>query len=128
MSDPAWFKLLVRVVGLLLVGLAVPSLVDRVGTVVNEFTSPTPPTSLSVGWVVAWVLGPALQCAFGVYLLAGGGALTRWCVGKAKGRCPSCDYDLRGITGGRCPECGALAPTEPSRKNAGENTPSVGQE
>ena len=29
---------------------------------------------------------------------------------RRAGRCPSCSYDMRGVAGGRCPECGEAAP------------------
>lgn len=40
---------------------------------------------------------------------------------RKEGICPACDYDLRGLTSPRCPECGhpvALAPELPTEQRA----------
>ncbi len=51
------------------------------------------------------------QIALGLYFLLGG----KWVIkvlfrglGGKEGYCPHCDYDVRGITSNRCPECGKL--------------------
>jgi len=51
------------------------------------------------------------QIMVGLYFLLGG----KWVIrilfrglGGKDGLCPHCDYDVRGITTNRCPECGKL--------------------
>ncbi len=53
--------------------------------------------------------------AIGIPLVSPGlliGALGSWFHWKARlpkpGRCPNCGYDLAGLSGGACPECGTL--------------------
>jgi hypothetical protein len=45
-------------------------------------------------------------CVF--WLLAGGLAAIRGVIRRGRGRCGGCGYDLRGIGGAVCPECGKL--------------------
>ena len=62
-----------------------------------EFDSDRELTERS-GWVAV--------LAFGLYLLFDG----RWVIGRIlrglDGTCPKCGYDLKGVKGGVCPECG----------------------
>jgi hypothetical protein len=39
-----------------------------------------------------------------------GAALLFWQRRRHPGTCPRCGYDLSGLAGGRCPECGAIEP------------------
>jgi len=70
-----------------------------------------------VGWVVSAGAGVLCLLAWGV------GARRRWLtMRRTRGhRCERCDYDLTGITSGRCPECGTpIAPPEkPPEKGSG---------
>jgi hypothetical protein len=54
-------------------------------------------------------------------LLLTGATLRIWRGGHARGHCRKCGYNLYGITGGRCPECG----TVPSEKVLAQAAPDV---
>ncbi|MGH7132208.1 MAG: hypothetical protein ACREJO_09720 [Phycisphaerales bacterium] len=56
---------------------------------------------------------PVLVGTAGAWLLLLDAALLRrWLVPTARNGCPECGYDLRGLQGGVCPECGATLQTD----------------
>jgi hypothetical protein len=110
MSDPRWFKLLVRAIGVLVLAQAAPNVVATVGWLISMFTTAGPGGGdffdYGMGAVLSLV-GTALELAIGVYLLRGAPALVRYCIRQVGRRCAACDYDLQGL-GGKCPECGLV--------------------
>jgi hypothetical protein len=109
--NPYWFKLLVRAIGLLLIGLGAPwllHLVLRLGY--SLFMEEFPVNAASVLGELVVIIAYGAQVAFGLYLLSGGGRLTRWCLRDTLGSCAVCGYDTSTITVSACPECGAPIP------------------
>ena len=106
MNARAWCLIVLRVVGLVLLCLALPGLVDIL-------FFPLYLSSYPGGALVAlqqflqdnhlWMLG------LGLYLFLGG----KWVAKQitrglaVPGMCPGCGYDVRGLESSRCPECGA---------------------
>ena len=112
MNDSHWFKLLVRGIGVLLIGLAIPSVIALFGTaamVANAANLTGNPSMDQWVWVLSGILGTLAQLGFGVNLLFGAPRLVRYCLRQVNSRCGACDYDVRGLRG-VCPECGATIP------------------
>jgi hypothetical protein len=112
MTDPRWFKLLLRGIGLLLLGLAIPSLptiATYFAALIEQRRQGFGSLDISLAMAVVNAVGVFGQTAFAVYLVTGGGALARYCVRQSFTRCAGCDYDLQGVTG-QCPECGLPVP------------------
>lgn len=110
MSEFAWFKLLVRLVGLLLMGLSVPMLMWYIGRFLAA-SIPGSPARTSGSFNFEWyntlpaVLSYGAQAAFGAYLFFRGDWVIRKVLSEIHGRCAACGFDLSGTTGGSCPEC-----------------------
>ncbi len=110
MNEFAWCRPLLRVVGVLLLGLSLPTLIDYVFRVVERmatsqrFGVPFGPGEL--GWFLIYLLGAGSQCALGLYLLFKGRRVLRWVLHGVDTCCTRCGYQLAGTVGGRCPECG----------------------
>ena len=108
------FRLVMKVLGVVFIGLALPRLVGGIGQVTAYVVSnPGFPGGRPPGWfwqVALTSLGHVLQLALGLYLFLGG----RWIVDKAipsnRPYCPECGYDLSTRTGDQCPECGTKLP------------------
>ncbi len=114
MTDFAFLKLLVRLVGLLLIGLAISPLLQGAGMVVAMLGSAGPFSMGAFGsdmWMMILYLGaPAgalLQFMIGLNLLLGGKWLVERCRRDMIGRCGLCGYDIKGLRVPVCPECGA---------------------
>jgi hypothetical protein len=112
-SNPRWFKLAVRAIGLLLLGFAIPAVFNLISYASNFRTSIGFEPDKLAAWItaVAYAIGVIAQTTFSLYLLFGAPALVRYCIEQVATRCIQCDYDIRGLTG-KCPECGLeIGPT-----------------
>jgi hypothetical protein len=107
MSEYAWFKLLVRAVGLLLMGLSLPGLLWAAGEVITLLFEDTP--GMSRYWMrfLPTTIHSAAELAIGAYLFFGGEQIIARCLREVRGHCASCGYDLSATSTGVCPECGA---------------------
>ena len=120
MTDYAWFKLLVRAIGLLLLAISVPQLlywpVSKMVQWVNW--NSLSPTSFHNELIYALpsLVGDGVQAAFGYYLLFRGEWIIGRIISEVAGRCPKCGYDIRGLQNDACPECNT-----PIRRAKGED-------
>jgi len=110
MSEFAWFKLLVRLVGLLLMGLSVPMLLWYIGQFLAASIPGSPAkTSGSFDYqlynTLPAVLSFGSQAAFGAYLFFRGDWVIRRVLAEIHGRCAACGFDLSGMMSASCPEC-----------------------
>src|SRR5262245_41502110 len=111
MADYSWFRLLVKAIGMLLIGLAVPSLIQTLAWAWRFAQGfPGMSTDDSWMWMLSSGLGPVVQGVMGAYLLLRGDRLIERCLRDVYGRCPVCGYDLRGHAAATCPECGNALP------------------
>lgn len=108
MNPAMSFRLAVRAIGVLLIGLGAPSvwnfgvyLVELIPTVGN-------PESASALRVLYYIPTYLCQAGMGVYLLFFGDKLIRACVRDALTVCGACGADLaKQAKGETCAECGA---------------------
>lgn len=118
MSDYTWFKLLVRAIGVLLIGFGAPYFIATVWWGIASLRQDG--GMLGAQFVIYsgfTILSTGLQSLFGLYLLFGGRWIIRYCLSDVRSRCVFCGYDLSGITSGVCPECGTpAAPPIPARR------------
>jgi hypothetical protein len=121
-SDYSWFKLLVRAIGLLLLGLALPAILVNAGYIIWMKLDPT---YSQVGGAqllryLPVILGYGAQCILGFYLMLGAEPIIARCLRGVRGRCATCGYDISSLAASPCPECGTpFTPLAP----AGPNTP-----
>ena len=117
MKYKTWFRLVLKAVGILLLGLALPELLQEVGGyMVYRATAFAPTGPLQdVLILVAWTVSPpVLQAAIGLYLLLGGKWVADFCVPSNRPYCPECGYDLSNTKdAGTCSECGTVQPKQP---------------
>lgn len=120
MKHVSWFKLLLRAIGIVLIGLALPKMggvLVELGVGVyyrlrGDLEDPQTTEQLArAWWSLIWHLGYVLQLGLGLYLLFDARWLVRVCVHDAAMRCPACKYDLTGAAPGVCPECGVKLPS-----------------
>lgn len=120
MKHAAWFRLLLRVIGILLVALATPQVVSVVVRLLivgrNRMRAdPLDPAIQSeltnVLISLLYSVGTISQLALGLYLFFNPMWLMKVCIDDITYRCPACRYDLRGHTAPlACPECGVRLP------------------
>ncbi|MCI0366395.1 MAG: hypothetical protein L0Y44_06815 [Phycisphaerales bacterium] len=114
MKHKTWFRLVIKAIGVLLIGLSITTLVSGllhvglqlIALLTGGFFFDS--TFLEYQW--PHYFGGAAQFVFGLYLFFGG----KWIVNKVipsnRPYCPECGYDLSKSNGANCPECGvALA-------------------
>jgi hypothetical protein len=127
MTDYTWFKLLVRAIGLLLMGMGLPYFVS---TLVNLVTWALDQGGSQLGYsyvlpYIPSVAGAAAESVFGLYLFLGANGVIARCLRDVRGHCPSCGYDVSAVSTGRCPECGTEF--KPPSHNSGSAGASHGE-
>jgi hypothetical protein len=125
MTDPKWFRLVIRAVGVLTIAISIPHVGGAIASLAmmlqagpggwRSYLSSSGAGGGESWWnpftfgVAASVLAAAGQLGLGLYLLCGASRLVRYCVREVSGRCAGCDYEVRGLKG-KCPECGLEIP------------------
>ncbi len=112
MKHKTWFRLVLKAIGVLLIGLTIPTLSQVVLFILYNFmVGVTPlfvPRSFGRQWIT--VAGPMLLFIFGLYLLFGGKWIVNLCIPSNRPYCPECGYDLSKATSANCAECGVKLP------------------
>lgn len=118
MSEYAWFKLLVRAIGIILMALSVPMLIWWAAQMLVSLRGLNPATSSNalernfVQWLPS-MLAYFCQAGAGAYLFFGGEALIRRVISEVDGRCAKCGFELGDLKRDACPECNSpLRPTD----------------
>lgn len=111
MKHTPWFKLLLRVVGVLLIAYSVPGTFHTLAYAV-WITDNSASSTASMTYTIVEGIGYVIQLGIGLYLLFDARWLIRVCIADATTRCPACRYDLTGMTPVVCPECGQKLPAD----------------
>jgi hypothetical protein len=112
MSDGAWFRLVLRALGVLVLAFAIPEFLGTLGSI--GFDASLGPGRPDVGWrYIFFAPGMAAKMAIGFYLLMGPGRLVRYCMRDVGNICPGCAYDISAVAAETCPECGLRLESRP---------------
>ncbi len=116
MKHKTWFRLVLKAIGVLLIGLTIPTLADVVFIIIHDWIVAARPLLIprSFGRPLIAIVGPMLQFIFGLYLLFGGKWIVNLCIPSNRPYCPECGYDLSKATSANCPECGVKLPRDNS--------------
>ncbi|MGP1310022.1 MAG: hypothetical protein ACTS27_07495 [Phycisphaerales bacterium] len=104
-----------KLVGMLLLGLALPDLAGNAAQIGHYWVYMRPQAVAAGGgglgsawwyWTIP-MLGPVFQGVFGAVLYFRAGPIARRLAPTGVRLCRECGYDIKGVTGERCPECGA---------------------
>ena len=105
MSDYAWFKLIVRAIGIYLLAQAIPRLLDVFRWALDFWLYDQTGMFSTRGFVSQLVLA-GVDVGIALYLLVRGKRLIDFCMRDLRDRCPRCGYPAAGVAGSVCPECG----------------------
>lgn len=107
----AWYVLLLRVIGVVFVGIGLPHAIESGANFINGWVNGQSPILLmtwgDVGGMVVTVVYAFWMLGLGLYLLFGGKWLVRKSLKGLAGQCVMCGYAIEGNLADRCPECGA---------------------
>ncbi len=112
MKHKTWFRLVLKAIGVLTIGVAIPNLVWGVPVAMQWAAGigGRPPAVYELGQIAAGIA----PVAFGLYLFFGGEWIVNIAIPSNRPYCPNCGYDVSKATSGRCPECGVALPTDSS--------------
>ncbi len=113
MKHKTWFRLVLKAIGVLLIGFALPgvaTLLSKVGYH-TMYGDPFSVGSVRTPNFIYWQFMSAhvrdvVQLGLGLYLLFGGRWIADLAIPSNRPYCPECGYDNSEATGKRCPECG----------------------
>ena len=123
MKHKTWFRLVLKAVGLLLIGLGIPEVLrNTIGIMdllamhggwtfyTSYSTTMTPGTGVSSPYWILFLqaLPDLVQIAMGLYLLIGGKWLLNKIIPSNRPYCTECGYDLSKNESATCPECGVV--------------------
>ena len=117
MKHKTWFRLVLKAIGVLLVGSALPNFIETWFSAVWWIVEPTGTYLQNYPQWLLMVKPAAVTCQFvlGLYLFFGGHWVINKCIPSNRPYCPECGYDLSHnspLT--NCPECGVTLPAHSS--------------
>ena len=114
MKHKTWFRLVLKAIGVLLIGFALPGVATLLANAGYRTMYGDPFARLTgvaaQNWfrwqLVAGHVGDLVQLGLGLYLLFGGRWIADLAILSNRPYCPECGYDISEATGKCCPECG----------------------
>ena len=113
MKHKTWFRLVVKAIGILLIGFAIPEFALNLASFVTAMSSGIVgyggaglTSEDKVLLSITYFAGPIIQLGIGIYLLAGAQWLVNTCIPSNRPYCPECGYDLSDSSTDWCAECG----------------------
>ncbi len=113
MIDRAWVSIGIRLAGLVGLVIALPQVASGFSVVWTLLQMPSQNPMMAIDYSQHYISAAsgAVQLALCLYLLLYPTALaSRW-LRSLSGKCPQCLYDVRGLPGVICPECGGPLPS-----------------
>jgi hypothetical protein len=113
----AFAMVALRVAGLVLVGTTFTMATRGIFYVVSEITNQHAQHGWQDWMLRVLFLTESVPFLVGLYMLFGGGWIVRQVERRSAMVCPVCGYDLKGLSGETCPECGGrvrIARPDPS--------------
>ncbi len=113
MKHKTWFRLVLKAIGVLLIGFALPgvaTLLSKAGYH-TMYRDPFAVRGVSAPDWFYWQflashVRDLVQLGLGLYLLFGGRWIADLAIPSNRPYCPECGYDISEATGKCCPECG----------------------
>ncbi len=131
MKHKTWFRLVIKAIGVLLIGFSFPYIVVAIYEITSAWSQYRSMSfsGATADWFDYFILpllssaGTLLMLGFGLYLFFGGEWVVNRCIPSNRPYCPECGYDLsKSEEGERCPECGVgLAGRVVVNKDLGAN-------
>jgi hypothetical protein len=111
------FRLVLKAIGVLLIGLGLPGFGGSLASISYQLWSASQPGAAPLATSYWWsqfylFAGPLLQLIFGLYLLLGGKWILEKCIPSNKTYCSHCSYELSDASAQKCSECGAALATD----------------
>lgn len=113
------FRLGLKLLGLALIVFAIPQTVYWIGSeVMNAVARNASYTQAGLTSellrIAANALNIAMYFGIGLYLFFGGKWIADLAIPSNRPYCPECGYDIKGVTGTRCPECDTVFRSVPA--------------
>lgn len=113
MKHKTWFRLVLKAIGVLLIGFSLPTVGRAVGELIYAYLEGNQFAGYPANyWIVQSLYygGTFVQFLLGLYLFFGGKWLVNMAIPSNRPYCPECGYDLSRCKGAQCPECGIALP------------------
>ena len=130
MKHKSWFRLVLKAIGIVLIGLGIPEILRHGTQYVRWYFMAAAGRGSVPPWMPTWfdallVLLPGLvQVALGLVVLLRTHWIADWIIPSNRPYCPECGYDLSMNDGEHCTECGVRLPEPLQREIAAQRNAS----
>jgi hypothetical protein len=101
MKHKTWFRLVIKAIGLLFVGMSIPHITSMLVAVVQMlqyYTNAGTALGPQMWYYYGSLVGGLLEFALGLYLFFGGAWIVNKCIPSNRPYCPECGVTLPGRT------------------------------